>query len=379
VEKYRTRRKDRLFHGEITSIEGLLGPSVRDKIKRVVVVCEEEGLSWPLLLAGEFTPLLFSNFPNAEVVTYDPVSQLRKPPQGRALITPDGSFTEDCGRWRDGKENETIVFFLGRVEGIDKDTCDRMRAGLAVGIEQYTPEGDEKRLGDVKITVPNEVEVRDFQLHTNGVTCQERQQYILARLGFANSRSGESLTITPDQFSQYLLKTIREVEEKIPVAAQGKPVIFANILKGMSGMPQFEGGWMSALKTLVQEVDATVIINEGPESWKEPVDGVEPQTRIMWAYDDLETTANKKATLVKVGSNDITRLAALLHIADKTGGCLVDIQTGTSHLADALNTPEVVVVPSHDPGLGDYLRERENLIRTSDCMAVVPAVKNLIR
>jgi hypothetical protein len=355
-------------------LENLLSRDARERVERVIFVSEHGDLSWSSINA-EMIPLLFKNFRNAEVVAYTDLAELMKAPAGRTLIKPTFSFTDDHMRWNDEKKDRTVALLITSYDK-DKRIYDHTCA-LAVGLPAFG-------LNRVITTyAPGQGERTVFKRDVERTYVQVNQRRILAEMGFEGlPGEGERITLTPEMYSGDLRGRIKRVKDFIDPLRNGRPLILVNPLKGMRGHDNDYplGKWQAILERLVREVDAAVVINEGPCTWLTSGEGGSPQERIMNLYRYLRDVPQGKVDLIEVGTTDRLQLAALLHLCKATGGCLLDIQSGQSHLAELMEVPEVVLKSKLI--LTDYLRPRDNLIEhwpnENTTKEVIEAVKKLM-
>jgi len=222
-----------------------------------------------------------------------------------------------------------------------------------------------------------------MQLTSN--TVRGRQFEIMRYLGLDElPTEGQRTILEYDHFSNILKERIDEYQRIVrSEVIQDKPIITANVLKGPEAEWLYEdelrhaskAKWMRALEEIVKNLDVILIINEGPkrwtkerksypENWQDPLSDVKVQRtaheEILSIYEHLESLSDKKATLVKLGNheNNYADFLALLYLAKQSGGVLVDVQTASSHVADWLDVPEVLL---SNERFERFLHPRENL------------------
>jgi hypothetical protein len=225
------------------------------------------------------------------------------------------------------------------------------------------------------------------RIPVHGATIRQRQREILAALGFEGVPPGTDGSVLEEaRFSQVLRDQIETYQHTYPALRGGRPIVLANVLKKMGGYWMHDGEsahsikarWMLALEKIVADLAVTLIINEGPQEWRcqatqqYPANWrcAEAQTwhlrtahaEIISVYEHLDSLVNARAVLLRLAGEpiNVVRLAALFHLTKKSGGALLDVQTGSSHLAEWMQTPEVLE-QSHL--IGEITGSRPNLKR----------------
>lgn len=289
------------------------------------------------------------------------------------VVKASGTFVEECGRWEYNRENTVVFTFWQDFNANhnpsvpDKQLLSRACSyAVSLGCFGY----DFQPCAQVYNVSEQSVQtVRAKPASTGGI--YKNQEAILEKLGFSKAEYVAMPVLTYDAFSEELKSEIERLAEKIFGGEGVRPVIFVNPLKGMSGDWLYEDelrkstaeGWRRCLEKMARELDVVIIVNEGPLSWR-AVSGDKdgsPHQQIMELYDYLENVSGRKSRIVKLGESvGAVQLAALIFIAKVSGGMLFDIQTGSSHLAQWMDVPEIMIpVEKH----AHAIQNRPGLVR----------------
>lgn len=332
--------------------EGILPiftPEFRNQIRRVILMDHGNSLSQPLMNMMELLPAVWASFPNAEVVLdVAAMAPLVRAPEGRTLILKDfrnGNLSQD-----EIFTPETLVITTGFVD--PRFTNEKNGSLLALGHFGWNI----TKYGTTRIRFRSQGEDRSIQISDPmGQRAWIRQRNILRKLGFLISLDLPPNILTEREFSDELRGEILRLRNLLwePGDAGSKPLLVVNPLKSMIGYwaygkkvgTEAEKKWFSLLERVVREFDVTVLINPGPVSWNRNGDDYQQLVRLRKHLASLENRRAKVVDLEAIGLTKTTplTLAALLFLAKETGGALLDVQTGTTHLADWMDAPEVLL------------------------------------
>lgn len=250
-------RPNILFPGS-SPVEGLLSRERREQVERVIQVGSESGLSYPLLQDSEVLTLLPENFPNAkEFIVYSNIAQLFRPPPGKEFTLPEKPFHEDYPRLIESKEKTLLLFTNYRP---DREVHLFGCSGVRISMLGFREESE------VAVMSADTITETPHMVSAKGSNVQERQHDILRHMGFEGTlRPGERFTLTGDKLSDQVLETKEALWAKIPGGA-ARPLIVWNPLVGYGGVwPQdSKGSWMEAGRKIMGEVDANIVLNDGP-------------------------------------------------------------------------------------------------------------------
>ena len=353
----------------------------RQRFRRVLLLYDEPGLSHSIVKFADLLPVVFENFPHAEVLVYNNdnnVATLWRAPAGRVLtVLPSLPHI--------GPEALTLRF---RKSFDPIDIHDQVH-GPTIFFHTFGNQLDSGQEAVDVYHLRGKAAVH-LRLPVTGQTIRHRQQEILAALGFEGARPGAPGAVLDEtHFSPELKKQIKEYQTRYPELRGERPVVLANILKKMDGCWLHDGEsphsikarWLTALEKIVRHMSITLILNEGPREWQDqtvrryPATGSVPtvptvstwhmrtaRQEIVSLYASLRRLPGGKASLLRLREHPINvmRLAALLHVTQKSGGALLDVNTGSSHLAEWMQTPEVL---EHSYHLGQKTGSRSNMKR----------------
>jgi hypothetical protein len=360
----------------------------RAQFRRVILFYDDAGLSHSIMKFADLLPLVFENFPNAEIVVYNNdnnVASLYQPPPGRRLIAMPGFSSPGPGRQLRLDTEEATLTLRFRKSVDPTDIRDQV-SGQTILFHTF---GNQKYFEEEKMTLylPPRHEVVHYCIPVQGVTIRQRQREILAAIGFEGiPQSPDGTVLEEEQFSQELREQLETYQRRYPELCRGRPIVLANILKKMGGYWMHDGEsahsikarWLLALEKIVADMAVTLIINEGPQEWRCQATQRYPanwrcaeaptwhlrtaHAEIVSVYEHLGSLVNARAVLLRLAGEpiNVVRLAALFHLTKKSGGALLDVQTGSSHLAEWMQTPEVLE-QSHL--IGELTGSRPNLKR----------------
>ncbi|MDO8730895.1 MAG: FAD-dependent oxidoreductase [Candidatus Omnitrophota bacterium] len=327
----------------------ILTPEFRNQVRRIIWMDHSQGLSQPVLNLMELFPSIWTTFPQAELVLdVDTAAPLVRAPEGRTLIRRD--FKDARSLPDEILVPDTLVITTGYVD----DALKEARNGSLLVLDNF---GWDTTYGKTNIRFEKRGKNSAVQISDPGQwRTQDRQRSILKKLGFQISLETPSSFLTEEQFSDELQEEIRRWRRRLVEsgATRSKPLLVVNPFKSMNGYWTYgtfihenaKEAWFSLLEKIVLESDVAVVLNPGPFSWKK-LD--EPYSQLIDLQKYLASLPNRRAEILDLEAVGLTEagpltLAAILFLAKETGGALLDVQTGTTHLADWMDVPEVLLM-----------------------------------
>jgi hypothetical protein len=357
-----------LFQDRVETAENLLNREVRGQVERVILSCNLTGLSFPLMFSSLLAQYLPKNFLNAEFVDFTGLMKIVKMRGDQRLRTPTVSFSE-CG-FSEGW-GRSVHFYPGILFSNPTAKQSEQANALTLFLEEFGQKANVvelKQPGYDKVSF--KVGVREDERIQK---VKDKQVRLLRQLGFdILPEAGEHSILTAEEYSRELEQTITRVGGKISEVAGDKPVIFVNTTKRHRKDYTRTDALNQRLSELVREVDATYIVNKGA--------GTGGEAHMLQKQGDelfrqLKSVGGER--VLDFGTFDLTHLAALMVVADRTGGCTVDLLGGTSILADWLGTREAMVeLPEWD----HLTIQRDNLavIKEGNLDELKPKVNELL-
>ncbi|MBI4395704.1 MAG: GNAT family N-acetyltransferase, partial [Elusimicrobia bacterium] len=303
-----------------------LGKAEREKIRQVFVVTQSFELSWPLLMTWNYLQLLENNFPNAQITIHPSDPRLFRCLKfgPRVKVTMNSDFLK-----REQNPDETLVIYGGySSESLGSWLNNKKTLMIDTDYARYFPAYE--RNGKAWMTpVPLFERVPIF------VTLARA----LRTLGFEGVQTDTPPVLKPADLSEQVLKKITELETKIP---PDRTVCFVNLMAGNGIWRNHWDDWERILDQLLSDPQICVVVNEGPQSWKN-----QPRSqRERTAYEEVRDVYDhyrphlKTGRLVEIGGgegseNDLIRVVAMMSMAD----VVITEHSGILHLADWMRKP----------------------------------------
>jgi len=332
-----------LFSEPIRGINGVLNDEVRGRVRRVVLICGESNLSLPVLETALLAQVIPRNFPNASFVDSSGLMPLVKRPRGSELVLSRASFFS-LGKFLPESSGASVTLhpYLGLTvfDSYEADALNRI-SNLTLSLPDFGTKG----VGVVQSIQPSGINqfVLESGFHHGALAIQQIQARMLGRMGLEGlPADGERLILTPDQFSDELNAQITRLDEKLGVSSTGKPLFFINTAKVAEPYHNMGDRMLHDLEWLSKERNSIMVVNMGPPG--EGNDVLFQQS--MRLHSRLSRVRNRRAELVDVGRTDRLTMAALLYLAKKSNGCLIDVLGGLSFMAHWMDVPEVML-PIH--------------------------------
>ncbi|MFC2162432.1 hypothetical protein ACFLRF_02010 [Candidatus Altiarchaeota archaeon] len=324
----------RIFPDDITSCKDLFSQERRDRVRRVVLYrpFETVGLSYPIIYGSMLAQYLPKNFQNADFVDFTGLMQLVDAGQ-RKVVTPE----EGLAAWSQGAKDpdSSVMFFTSQKNpGVRQPYCERA-SDLTVSLKNFGTTNDGtfllyRRTGK---TIQDRILGSDRSIQS----IQDYQARLMKYLGFSDTPIvGEHNSLPETQYSEILRQRISGLEAEYQPILDGRPLVVINALKKN---PVHKAGneLEAVLKPVLQENDAVFIVNKGRRT------GLSTG---IWARGEALEKRLKEIAPEKVhdpGPMDLVHLAAMTHIADKSGGLSLNVFGGPTLLCDWLGKREIVL------------------------------------
>ena len=374
-EPHRLSKVRPLFEGEVTKLEGLLDRNVRSRVERVMLIYGGIGLSYPLINGAILAQLIPENFPNADFVdcTGPGIMQLVRRQRDRNLTIINNMFQGSSGGLEAGKE-KSIAFYLGEIpfpavlEELRDSNC------LTVCLPSF---GGPNAGRVHAITGEHYHRFPAVARASKQIqSIKDAQTRVLSRIGLENlPELGQPLVLTPDKFSSELVASIDSLGREVRRKGGSRPFIFINNLKRHKSHFSAQEELADELKKLVRDMDATFIVNHGGRQWE--YEGDEMRKGAIVLEEALRKAPGGSEKVLPFRQSNLVEFAALIHLADASGGCFVDVHGGGSFISDWLGAREVVISLDEWDHL---IRERKNLrtVRWSEVRRrLAPSIEEL--
>lgn len=357
----------------------------REGVEFVGLVYDHPGLSHSVLIFADVLPFVFETFPAAEVVVFNHgengtnVASLYRAPAKRRLVVKDRSFHVVAGDWlTEAAARPSATLFFERL------TVSRALLPQAGDVTLHLHAfSAPPREAEVDVYRRGSTEAERLRFPVEGGV-QERQRGMIEHLGLSGfPHSRESSLLDERTYSDALAERIAALRATHPELGNGRPLLFANLLKSMNGDWTFEGEtpqvvkarWVAALELVARQLPVDLMLNPGPREWtangwfpsgagaplSENWERLSAREEMRRLGRHLRQLPGRRVRLVDLEGNcGLLELAALLHLVKESGGALLDVHTGTTHLAEWMGTPEAV---EHNPVIGGLVPDRANLVR----------------
>jgi hypothetical protein len=364
-------KERRIFGRDVKTLEGLMSPEFRRKVRRVVLPFEHPGLSWPIIHNAGFAQILPKNFPNSEVVDYTGVVSLVKLPDTCRLVSLSDA-DKTAGMLAAGAES-AIAFqsHYGSFNPYGEASYLRKISALAVDMPDFRMD----KFPVVHVVTSQRTKIFDAKGTYENYDQMKEGQYKLFRLMGLDGvpPEGERLVLQKDDFSRQLQEAVARVEAQVGPQAGGRPLVVLNNAKRFQDHFTHGGDLAVELCNLMRELDVAVVANMGPvgDRW-----GLREQAERLEA--SLKGVKGGKARLLEFGPASLVDFAALAYVTEKSGGCLLDVLGGASLLADWMAAPEVLI---ETKDWGGFIKKRPNMeVLQEDGLVgrVVPAVRKVL-
>ncbi|MFC2163200.1 hypothetical protein ACFLRF_05915 [Candidatus Altiarchaeota archaeon] len=351
----------------IEGVKGIFSPKVRQETKRVVLLgdTEDMSLSWPLMDGSMLAQALPRNFPNADFIDNTGLMDLVRMPEGGRLISKAGQdlMMDDQAPDKD----KTIIFFPSKFMSNEQREVFNQVSGLSLFMFYF----GRAMGGNIHAIRPGQENIKAY-FKNPGEDVQgimDFQSRALTHMGLVGlPGKGQRLILSEADYSRRLNDEVTKVMEK----AGGRPLILVNIGKKLdTEKPDNLGAIEGEILKLPGEVDARFMVNMGSpqaeDNIKEPSGRLQAGLRERWGDKVIES-----------GDTSLLTFAAEMIAADRSGGLMLDMFSGSSLLADWVDAREALIeLPRWD----DFSRDRSNRakIKADRPQDIIPKVKGLMR